>query len=50
LLPKKIRISDIIDAVSTLTPDIALDMRQACEEQAQRFSVETFAEQLKSYV
>ncbi len=49
LLPKKIRISDIIDAVTTLTPDMALDMRQACEEQAQRFGIDAFQRQLEEY-
>lgn len=50
LLPKKIRISDIIYAVNNLTPDTALNMRDACEQRAKDFSIETFHHTIKTYI
>lgn len=49
LLPKQIRESDIVDAVQKLTPERALEMRDSCEKQAKKFSLESFEEQLKKY-
>jgi len=50
LLPKNIQVDDIIQAVEEITPLRALEMRYACEKQAEKFSVESFQEQLKSYI
>lgn len=50
LLPKKIRTSDIIQAVNEITPDKALEMRDACEKQAEKFSIDSFEKGLLSHV
>lgn len=50
LLPQKIRISDIIHAVETMTPEKALSMRKACEKRAKDFSLGRFEKQLEQYI
>lgn len=50
LLPAKIRIADIKDAVNKLTPDMASRMRSDCEKQAEKFSIKSFGKQLDKYV
>ena len=50
LLPKKIRVSDIVESVKKLTPNKALDMRKACEIQADNFWLRNFKKQLEKYI
>ncbi len=50
LLPKRIRVSDIIHAVWEITPERALEMRNDCEKQADRFNLQNFKEQLHSFL
>jgi hypothetical protein len=37
-------------AIINLTPEKALSMRSDCEQRAQDFSLDSFSQQLKSYV
>jgi glycosyltransferase involved in cell wall biosynthesis len=42
LLSKQLSVTDIVDAVRFMDKDVALAMREACEESAKRFSREIF--------
>ncbi len=50
LIPKECRVEDLVTAVQELTPERAFAMRSACEEQAKRFDVSVFSEQMKALV
>lgn len=50
LIPVKYRIEDLIEAVKSMTPERALAMRNDCEQQAQRFSLERFEREMKEVI
>jgi len=50
LIDKQANISDIIDAVKTITPDKALAMQTDCEARAKEFGLESFEKQLKNLI
>ncbi len=49
-IPADYSLDDIIQAVNWLTPQRALAMRQACEQQAAKFSADRFIQQLKAII
>ncbi len=49
-IPAEYTIQDIISAVNWLTPERALNMRSACEQQSQKFSTEKFIQRLKEII
>ena len=50
LISDTAKVSDLKQAIINLTPEKALSMRENCENRAQDFSLESFSEQLRSYV
>lgn len=50
LISDEAKISDLKQAIIELTPEKALSMRENCEIRAQDFSLESFSDQLRSYV
>ncbi len=50
LIPRKYTIDDLVAAVQRMTPEYALTMRTACEQQAVRFSLERFEGEMKEVV
>lgn len=50
LIDPSCQVEDIISSVQDLDAKKSLSMRKDCEERAQDFSLESFAEKLKSYV
>ena len=44
------RVEDLINAVEFMTKEIALQMRENCEKQASKFSLQEFERQIKDYV
>lgn len=49
-IPADYTLDNIIQAVNWLTPQRALTMRQACEQQAEKFSAEKFIQQIKEII
>lgn len=50
LIPAKYRIEDLLEAVKSMTPERALAMRNDCEQQAARFSLERFEREMKEVI
>ena len=50
LLPETLSVKALVDAVTGMTPERALDMREACERRAHRFSREAFLESMERLV
>lgn len=50
LISDQADVSDLKQAIINLTPEKALSMRSDCEQRAQDFSLDSFSQQLKSYV
>lgn len=50
LLPQGFGVDALVEAVEILTPEKSLSMRAACEEQAQKFSRETFINAMGHYL
>lgn len=50
LIPKKYTVDDLVAAVKCMTPEYALTMRRACEQQAARFSLERFEREMKEVI
>lgn len=50
LIQEWAKIKDLINAVEYMTSEVALKMKEDCEKQATKFSLNEFEEQIKSYV
>ena len=50
LIDKKAKLQDIINAVNSLTPEKALEMRYECEYRAKEFSLENFEKLINNFV
>jgi len=50
LIPEWWKVEDIIKWVEYLTPEVALSMKDRCEQRAQDFSYEEFERQIKEYI
>lgn len=50
LLPKDIQVEDIVEAISEMTPEVALSMRFDSEMRAKDFSLDTFEVNLKKFI
>jgi glycosyltransferase involved in cell wall biosynthesis len=50
LIPEGWKVADIIHAVQVLTPQKALEMRDACQKRAKDFALPAFETQLKEYI
>ncbi len=50
LIQKDFEIQDIMDAVAYITPQRAVEMKESCEVQAQKFGLWAFEEKLREFV
>lgn len=50
LIDKECRVEDIVESIKTLNPELALKLRDNCEKRAKDFSLESFWNQLKTYI
>lgn len=50
LIDKECRVEDIVESIKTLNFELALKLRDNCEKRAKDFSLESFWNQLKTYI